>query len=456
MDQELKRSKRLGALAPVATSQETVADFAKVWWARYVVPNLQRHTQLAYASMLDVHIIPAIGDLPLRSLNAEALWDLRAQMSGAGVGDGATRKTLVVIQSMLQRAVEWRHIESNPAKLVRKPSQTRTRVVRPLSPEQVEAIRAALLEGGREADAALVAVLAYAGLRPGEALGLRWHDIRERTILVERSVAFGKLKSTKTGKSRTVRLLAPLAETLDAWRETTDRREPTDLIFPGPDGAPWNLDRINNWRGRIFADATKAAGILGVRPYDLRHSYISLLIAQGESVVAVAQQAGHSPTMALSTYAHLFDEHDRRDNRSAEELIRAARTLGSVRDVSVLCPPKIGLETRDAGNACKPRVGDPGFEPGTSSLSEIAACCARWSRVAPRSITTGAHARRTHSKNTPARNLGCAPVAHGYPGASGSEDCRQQSAAGTYAARARTRRRLNRSRCGSHRRTNVR
>jgi hypothetical protein len=43
MDQELKRSKRLGALAPVATNQETVADFAKVWWARYVVPNLQRH-----------------------------------------------------------------------------------------------------------------------------------------------------------------------------------------------------------------------------------------------------------------------------------------------------------------------------------------------------------------------------------------------------------------------------
>ncbi len=44
--------------------------------------------------------------------------------------------------------------------------------------------------------------------------------------------------------------------------------------------------------------------------------------------------AGHSATMALSTYAHLFDEHDRNDNRSAEELIRAARTPLSVRDVS--------------------------------------------------------------------------------------------------------------------------
>jgi integrase len=370
LDQELKRSKRLGSLAPVATNNQTVGDFAKVWWARYVVPNLARHTQLTYASMLDVHIIPRLGDVPLRSLNAEMLWDLRAEMSGAGVGDAATRKTLVVIQSMLQRAVEWRHIESNPARVVRKPSQTRTRVVRPLTPEQVEAIRAELLRDNRPVYATLVAVLAYAGLRPGEALGLRWHDIRDRTILVERSVAFGKLKSTKTGKARTVRLLAPLADTLHGWRAVTDRSEPTDLLFPGPDGAPWNLDRVNNWRGRIFADATEAAGLQGIRPYDLRHSYISLLIAQGATVIEVAQQAGHSPTMALSTYAHLFDEHDRDQTRSAEELIRAARAAQSVREVSVLCPPQTEHEARHAESACKSRVGDPGLEPGTSSLSE--------------------------------------------------------------------------------------
>jgi integrase len=242
--------------------------------------------------------------------------------------------------------------------------------VRPLSPDQVETIRAHLINHDRQPDATLVAVLAYAGLRPGEALGLRWHDIGERTILVERSVAFGKLKSTKTGKTRTVRLLPPLAHTLHAWRATTDRSEATDLVFPGPDGAPWNLDRVNNWRGRIFADATKAAGISGARPYDLRHSYISLLIAQGATVVEVAQQAGHSPTMALSTYAHLFDEHDRDENRSAEELIRAAQAAQGVREVSVLCPPQTHQQPPHTGNPRKTVMGDPGLEPGTSSLSE--------------------------------------------------------------------------------------
>ena len=109
----------------------------------------------------------------------------------------------------------------------------------------------------------------------------------------------------------------------------------------------------SNWRARIFADATKAAGVPGVRPYDLRHSYISLLIAQGATVVDVAQQAGHSPTMALSTYAHLFDEHDRNDRRSPEALIRAARAAQGVREVSVLCPPETDRQDPNPVNPWK-------------------------------------------------------------------------------------------------------
>jgi integrase len=371
-DDELKRAKRLGNVIPINNDDhgETVEQFAKTWWNRYVLASLAQHTQLNYASMLDVHIVPRLGELPLADVNTETIWQLRADMTSAGVGDAAIRKTLVVLQSMLQRAVEWNRIDANPAKLVKKPSQTRSRVVRPLVPTDVEKIRKALLDDGKQMDATLIAVLAYAGLRPGEALGLRWHDIRNNTILVERSVAFGKLKTTKTGKTRTVKLLKPLADTLTTWRQVSSRNQPTDLVFPSPDGSPWNLDRTNNWRGRTFADAVSAAGLPPMRPYDLRHSYVSLMIAEGATVIEVASQAGHSPTMALSTYAHLFDEHQRADNRPAADLIRDARTSLGVPEVSVLCPPEIGREDRGAGNACKSRMGDPGFEPGTSSLSE--------------------------------------------------------------------------------------
>jgi len=63
-------------------------------------------------------------------------------------------------------------------------------------------------------DQALVSLLAYAGLRPGEALGLRWGDIGERTILVERAISHGEEKSTKTRATRSVRMVKPLKSEL--------------------------------------------------------------------------------------------------------------------------------------------------------------------------------------------------------------------------------------------------
>jgi len=368
LDAELKRAKRLGATAPVENSRETLCEFAKVWWNRHAVPNLQRHTLESYASVLDVHIIPRLGNVRLGALTPELIGELRAELAAAGVGEPTTRKALVVLQGILERAVEWRRLDSNPARGVRKPSQRRTRVVRPLPPQTVEAMRAHLIEVGRQLDATLVAVLAYAGLRPGEALGLRWHDIGERTILVERSVAFGQLKSTKTASTRTVRLLAPLAEDLVGWQAATLRRSPTDLIFPSPDGSPWSRHRASNWREHTFREAASAAGLPNTRPYDLRHSFVSLLIAQGATVVDVARQAGHAPTMTLGTYAHLFDDFDGGEHRSAEELIRAARAPERVPEVSVLCPDADRPATADSQNPCKSIEPASGLEPETFSL----------------------------------------------------------------------------------------
>ncbi len=371
LDADLKRAKRLGSAAVVANHRETLAEFSKLWWARHATPNLARHTQEGYASALDVHIIPHLGDTRLQAITTELVTDMRADMAAAGVGEPATRKVLAVLQSILERAVEWRHLDTNPVRAVRKPSQHRTRVVRPLAPKTIEAMRAYLLSTDRRLDATLVSVLAYAGLRPGEAIGLRWHDIGERTILVERSVAFGQLKSTKTSGTRSVRLLQPLNEDLHAWRAKTARDAETDLIFPSPDGSPWNADRARNWRKNAFAQAAAHANAPTARPYDLRHGFVSLLIAQGATVVEVARQAGHAPTMTLSTYAHLFDEHDGADHRPAEEQIRAARLAIVSPEVSVLCP-RLGQDlTSESGKmSISSDFPEPagGLEPPTPSL----------------------------------------------------------------------------------------
>jgi integrase len=97
-------------------------------------------------------------------------------------------------------------------------------------------------------------------------------------------------------------------------------------VFPRADGGEWSESDRRNWRRRIFQPACERAGLgAHVRPYDLRHSFVSLLIHEGRSVVDVARQAGHSPQTCLSTYAHVLDEFDPSERVPAEQAIRAAR-----------------------------------------------------------------------------------------------------------------------------------
>jgi integrase len=260
----------------------------------------------------------------------------RAELEVAGVGKPTIARALTLLQGALQRAVEWRRIRSNPVKVVRKPKVRRYREVRPLSPVAVERLRAAAVGRRRhgERDATLIGVLAYAGLRPQELLALQWSDVRERTLLIDKAAdGQGGVKSTKTRHSRTVRLLGPLAQDLAEWRLRRGRPEGDALVFPTLQGGVWNDQAWQTWHRDAWRPACRAAVLTGVRPYDLRHSFVSLLIHEGRSIIDIARQAGHSPTMTLDVYGHVFDEFDPAERISAEDRIRRAR------DVSVLCPP---------------------------------------------------------------------------------------------------------------------
>ena len=323
-DLEVRRRRQLGELDLVDAGCETLAEFAVEWWRQHG-PTLERKTQLVYADLFDRHILDRLGALPLQRITPEVVERFKSDLREAGVGDPSVRKTLALLQTILQRAVVWRRIGSNPVAAVRKPPQRRTRAIIPPSPGLVEQMRADLLGRGRIGDATLVCLLAYAGLRPGEALALRWSDIRTRTILVERAVALGEVKDTKTRRVRAVRLLRPLADDLAVFRRSSGNPDAARLLFPrASDGEPQNDFDYRNWRTRVYAPAATRAGLISKRPYDLRHAFVSLLLAEGHSVVDVAAQAGHAPTMTLDTYAHVMAELGG-SGHSAEAVIAAAR-----------------------------------------------------------------------------------------------------------------------------------
>jgi integrase len=174
-------------------------------------------------------------------------------------------------------------------------------------------------------DATLISVLAYAGLRPGETLGLRWGDVRERTLLIQRSTSLGAEADTKTRQHRTVRLLAPLASDLRVWRFAAGRPDDHELGFSGGEGAPWTQAAYQSWRRRAFARAVQAAGLTHAGPYDLRHSFASLLLHEGRSVIYVARQLGHDARLTLTCYGHVIDELEDMPLIEAEAAIASAR-----------------------------------------------------------------------------------------------------------------------------------
>ncbi len=330
-DGELRRRRRLGDLARLDAGAETLDSYVTGTWAPTYAALLAPKTRVLYTMLYDHHIAPTLGGVPLRELSAELIGRWQADRIADGAGRESVRKALALLGGILQRAAESGRITINPARLVRKAPARRRSEVRPLAPSTVEAMRAA--SGPR--DAALLSVLAYAGLRPGEALGLRWGDVREQTILVERAISLGMERGTKTTAHRTVRLLAPLMGDLREWKLRSGRPSDRELIFPGRDRQPWTEPAYQSWRRRAFERALKAAGVEHARPYDLRHSFASLLLHEGRSVIYVARQLGHDGRITLGTYGHVIDELDSEPRQDAEAAILAAREFWAAHELPI-------------------------------------------------------------------------------------------------------------------------
>lgn len=319
---DLDRRRRMGELAESAWAKRPLSDLLEDWWDLYAIPNLASRTLRDYSRLLDRHIVPRLGGMRVRDVSVGAIDTFRRDLERQGVKGSQLRQTLVVLQGAFRYAEERGRVSRNPVRLVRKPSGKRQRAIIALAPSQVEKIRTRL--GERMGDSTLVSVLAYSGVRPQEALALEWRHMGESTLLVEQKNVDGEIVGgQKTGRPpRTVPLISPLRADLLAWRMA--RGNPDGLIFPTKRGDPWREHDALNWNRRVWTPAVKAEGLAGT-PYALRHSYASLRIREGVSIVELAQELGHSPVMTLSTYGHVIEDLRGTERLSAEVQVQRAR-----------------------------------------------------------------------------------------------------------------------------------
>jgi integrase len=96
-------------------------------------------------------------------------------------------------------------------------------------------------------------------------------------------------------------------------------------------GGDWTSVGFDRWRVEVWKRALADAGLPYQRPYDLRHSFASLLLHEGRSVIYVARQLGHGAELTMRTYGHVIDELEDQPRVSAEDAILAARRGDDVR-----------------------------------------------------------------------------------------------------------------------------
>ncbi|MBM4188247.1 MAG: site-specific integrase [Gemmatimonadetes bacterium] len=343
-------------------------EYAKTWSG-----HLSGRTREAAGMILPRYLPPALLEAPLGRLTARAFQDLYNHLAGreTPLAPSTINYLHRVLRVRLNKAVVLGYLGQNPLAAVRAPI-ARHREYRVFSPEEA---RLFLAEAEGDRFGALWILLLLTGIRPEEALGLKWEDldgakIRVRRALVRLAKGRWDLTATKTRRERSVTLPGPVVRALQRHKAKqaelrlllgTDYAD-HGLVFAATFGQPLRWETITKrhfWpvverlafrlQGRApvtvtrkglkpsqLAPAFKAAqeaataalaktGLDRLRPYDLRHSAATLLLAAGEHPKVVAERLGHvRVTLTLDTYSHVLPGLEERAAERLETVIFGA------------------------------------------------------------------------------------------------------------------------------------
>lgn len=255
--------------------------------------SLDATTATPYEWAIRVHLKQHIGRRKVSELSAEDVAAMIAALKKAGMATTSVEKVLTPLRGALKLAMRRGWITTNPVSLLfsherAKPDQKEKRI---LARDDIPRLLAA---ASSERWRALFALLTFTGLRISEALALTWDDISfaDRTLSVRES-------KTPAGV-RKVMVIPSLGRLLAQWSLMTGGREGA-LVFPVS---------YKSAQRALYA-AEKRAGLEQLTPHELRHTFASILIGQGELPTFVARQMGHAdPSITLKVYAHLWEEQE--------------------------------------------------------------------------------------------------------------------------------------------------
>jgi integrase len=303
----------------------TFHEFASEWIERREAEALRPRTIEHLRWVLTHHLLPVFARDRLDAITVERIDRYaQAKLREGKLSASTINATTETLAAVLEDAVEYDLVDRNPAKGRRRKLPTPKPARRFLEPGQVTALLNAAGElddearDGRKIRRPLLATLAYAGLRIGELLALRWSDV---------DLAGGHLhvRASKTQAGvRSIDVQPELRAELVGWKLCSQPSDPRTLVFGTRMG---KADSRNNVRRRVLLRAVERANekiaqdggepLPMVSPHALRRSFASWLVAEGEDPAYVMAQLGHTDAkMTLGLYARALTTKSRRADRA--------------------------------------------------------------------------------------------------------------------------------------------
>ena len=326
-------------------------DFVEIWKRDYGSKELAPSTYKRYLGILESRIVPFFGHFrvdKIKPTDIMQFYDLlskdtqivrRKDNNGKKTGKPLSPKTILehhrLLRAMLQKAVYWQMIVSNPAERVQAP-KTKKPKRKYYDDEQSKALISGLMELTEEQFKYKVAIILtiFTGVRLGELMGLEWDDInfREGIVSINRSSQYLADKGVFTKVPKTESSIRDVAipdfvvsllEEYKLWYVEQksivgDFWHDSDRLFVQIDGKPITPSTISKW----FEKFIKQIGLPVITFHGLRHTNATLLIAQQVDVATVSARLGHAQiTTTYNFYVHPLKSHDKHAGNVLENLL---------------------------------------------------------------------------------------------------------------------------------------
>jgi integrase len=318
------------ASTPVQPDDPTFHEFASQWFESHRHEVSPRSVE-DYKWGLTRHLLPFFKDHRLSQITiaeVDRYKNIKVRerercKEGRTLSNGSINETLNLLAQVLEMAVEYGHIQFNPARGRRR----RLKAAQPkrtwLEPEQVKPLLDATVRGLRGGKTtpdprtrALFAITICTGLRIGELLALRWGEVNlahSRLTVLE--------AKTEAGAGREIDIWPELHDVLAAYKAAARYAKPTDYVFATATGKADTRSNIARRLKRAIERANKqlvdqediSPIPVELSPHSLRRTFASLLYLRGENPVYVMHQMGHTdPKLALRIYTRVMGEQRRR------------------------------------------------------------------------------------------------------------------------------------------------